>query len=510
MKSSNQWDHIVVGAGAAGSAIAARLSEDRGRNVLLLEAGPDYPDSTKLPKDITNGKRNSMFKHDWGFMHTTNSQQKVPFKLPRGRVVGGSSAVNTCIALRGIPQDYDEWADMGLDEWTWDKCLPAFKKLEADQDFNDEYHNQKGPITIRRHPPEELVPWQAAFLEACDELGYPKCEDHNNPNQTGAGPHAMNKVNGVRFSAAMGYLTPAVRSRANLTIKPDSLAHRVIFYNGQAIGIEVERNGEVQTFFSESIIIACGSIATPGLLLRSGIGAKDDVYRLGVSLVSDVPGVGSRLLDHPGAAFFLAPRPGIARRNDPLIQTLLRYTSEPGAFPNDMQIQPGSCLTLPWGNITAVTMMTCVEKTKGVGKIRWTSAWPHAKPIVESNILDHPEDRRLAVDGLSRAYELTQSKAMRKLAVPVAPMGRILKDKRKLDEWIRTYSDSGYHPCGTVPMGPESDPMAALDQYCRVRGTKGLIVADASIFPTVPSVNIHLPTIMVGERVADFIRSGTI
>ena len=129
MHRKNHWDHIVVGAGAAGCAIAMRLSKERGRSVLLLEAGPDYPDTTKIPKDLKNGKRNSLLKHDWGFTHKTNSMQKVDFMLPRGKVVGGSSAVNTCIALRGIPEDYDEWADLGLKEWSWEKCLPAFKTI---------------------------------------------------------------------------------------------------------------------------------------------------------------------------------------------------------------------------------------------------------------------------------------------------------------------------------------------------------------------------------------------
>ncbi|MEC9466317.1 MAG: GMC family oxidoreductase N-terminal domain-containing protein, partial [Myxococcota bacterium] len=422
--------------------MAARLSEDSARRVLLIEAGPDYPPHIKLPQDLRNGKRNSYLEHDWGFTHTTNTQQKLDFKLPRGKVVGGSSAVNTCIALRGVPEDYNEWADLGLTEWAWDKCLPAFKKLEADQDINDEYHNQHGPLTIRRHPPEELVPWQAAFLEACDELGYPKCSDHNNPTTTGAGPHAMNKVDGVRISAAMAYLTASVRSRPNLTIVPNTLARRVLFYNKQVIGLEVEKGNEVSTFFGEHVVIACGAIASPGLLLRSGIGAQDDVYRLGVPFIVDLPGVGCRLLDHPGAAFFLAPRPGIVNRHDPVIQTLLRYTSTPGGFPNDMQIQPGSCMTLPWLNLPVVSIMTCVEKTIGEGTMHWTSAWAGAKPIIKSNILDHPEDRRLAVEGLMRGYELTQTKAMRKLAVAIWPTPKALTNRSKLDEVIRLVSDS--------------------------------------------------------------------
>ena len=164
--------------------------------------------------------------------------------IPRGRVVGGSSAVNTCIALRGGPQDYDEWADQGLKEWSWAHCLPAFKRLEHDHDFNDEWHGQQGPLPIRRHPPEELTEWQQAFLEACADTGYAACADSNNPTQTGYGPHAMNRINGRRISAAEAWLTPDVRARPGLTIQGHTHVHRVLFDGRTATGVEVTANGE--------------------------------------------------------------------------------------------------------------------------------------------------------------------------------------------------------------------------------------------------------------------------
>ena len=172
---------IIVGAGAAGSVIAARMTENDAREVLLLESGPDYPNPDLLPKDLANGHVNSLVRHDWKLKHQPTTQAFGQFPFPRGRVVGGSSAVNTCIALRGGPQDYDEWADQGLKEWSWAHCLPAFKRLEHDHDFNDEWHGQQGPLPIRRHPPEELTEWQQAFLEACADTGYAACADSNNP-----------------------------------------------------------------------------------------------------------------------------------------------------------------------------------------------------------------------------------------------------------------------------------------------------------------------------------------
>jgi choline dehydrogenase-like flavoprotein len=500
-------DTVVLGAGSAGAVIAARATERSDNEIMLLEAGPDYPERGGLPSDLVDGTRNSMRDHDWGYRHRPVPEQ-VAFDFPRGRVVGGSSAVNTCIALRGQPYDYDEWASLGLPEWSWQHCLPAFKRLERDLDVQNEWHGSDGPVPIRRHQAGELVPWQAAFLEACAELGFPAGYDSNDPTTTGYGPHAMNKVNGERMSAARCYLTPEVRRRPNLRLRPGVLARRVLFEGRRAVGVEVEANGVVERVGARRVIVSAGAINTPGLLLRSGVGPRAEVERLGVDLVADVPAVGARLLDHPGSAIFLVPRWGLSKVGHPIVQTVLRYRSRGSPYPqNDMQLQPGSFLPIPPVPLPLVTLACCVGKPRGHGTIRFLSADPRAKPRIDSNVLGHDEDRARAVDAMQMARAFVHTRAMRDLVTFLWPLDSVLRDRARLTTWIASSSGSGYHPSGTVPMGPDGSPDAATDGRGRVRGVEGLIVADASLMPTIPSSNTNLPTLMIGERFGAWARA---
>lgn len=482
--------------------LARRLSERGDREVVVIEAGPDYAPSA-LPFDLSDGTRNSMRDHDWSYRHKPSLRALVS-PLPRGRVVGGSSAVNTCIALRGQPEDYDEWAAMGLSEWSFDACLPAFRRLERDLDFpGADYHGASGPLPIRRHGRDELVPFQTAFLEACEELGLPPCPDSNRPGEAGFGPHAMNKIAGRRISAAEAYLTPEVRARPNLKIRPDTLVRRVLFRNKRAVGVEMEGKDGVERIEADSVILSGGALNTPGILLRSGVGPDREVRRLAVEPVLDAPAVGRRLLDHPGTGVFVFARRKLRLdRRAPIVQTVLRYSSGLCDHRADVLLQPVSfCMILK--GLPMYALVAQVGKPRGYGVMRYPDADPRSSPSIESHFFEDAQDRAIARDALSRCFEFLRTKALSEMGFPLLPP--FARTSEVLERLVPFFCDSGYHPCGTVPMGTAPGEHAAVDGRGKVFGVEGLHVVDASVMPTVPSSNIHLPTLMIAERMAEWL-----
>ena len=501
------YDVLVVGAGSAGCAIAARVSENPNTTVGLVEAGPDYPDLAQTPDDLVNSHNNSYRDHDWGFTYQPTSSRADRF--PRGRVVGGSSAVNTTIALRGMPEDYDEWADMGNDGWGWADVLPAFNRLERDLDFPDkDYHGDSGPISIRRYPHNELLPQHQAFLATADELGYAYCADANDPGSDGAGPHPMNKLGRLRVSAAVGYLAPA-RIRPNLDILAQKTVRRLLIENRQCVGVEVQnRAGEVSEIRAELVVLSAGALMSPSIMLRSGIGAKTQVEALGVELVCDAPGVGQNLADHPALAVVCDVKDtSLIDFDAPIIQTILRYTADGSDKRNDLQIEQISFAGRPGGPAQFV-IAPVLEYQYGRGQLTLSSAKVDTAPTVENRFCEHVTDRQRLAQCITDTLRFTQvgplAQMISGVSFPDLTRGHSQAD---LEVLCQKFSGSGYHPCGTVKMGPKEDAMAVVDAFGRCHGIDRLVVADASIMPTVPRANTNLTCFMIGEKIGEWLRT---
>ena len=497
------FDLVVIGAGSAGAVIAARASEDPRRSVLLIEAGPDYPNTGETPADLVNSHNNSYTAHDWGFSYQpTTLGASRPF--PRGRVTGGSSAVNTTIALRGMPEDYDGWAAAGNPEWAWEKVLPAFKRLERDLDFGHmEYHGDAGPITIRRYEWDELTRIHQAWLETSDELGFPRCDDANDPEGWGSGPHPMNKIGRLRISTAIGYLS-AARARPNLRIHANTHTHRIVFEGNRAVGVEVERDGEVSVVRGRTIVLSAGALQSPAILMRSGVGPKDELGRHGIALLHDAPSIGTRLSDHPALAVACTVRdPSMLDPDQPIVQTILRYTAPDSDQRNDLQIEAFS-FSPRGGALNAFAVAAVLEQAYGTGTLTLASADPHAAPIVQQQFCEDPRDVRRLTTCFRDAMKFVETGPLAELVEDVVfpSPERELTDEA-IGNLLRKLSASGFHPCATVPMGPDG----AVDQYGRLHGAEGLVVADASIMPTVPRANTNLSSIMIGEMVGEWVRT---
>ena len=503
------YDDIIVGGGSAGAVLAARLSEDPARRVLLLEAGPDYETIEATPFDLRDSTWISVVDHDWGFKADAIKGREI--ELPRGRVMGGCSAVNAAVALRGVPADYDGWASRGNPEWAWSKVLPYFRRLEDDQDHGGELHGKGGPIPVRRWRVSELVPLQRAYLEACQALGFVRVTDHNHPQATGVGPWPMNQRDGLRISTAIAYLL-AARRRPNLTIRANSLVNRVVVERGRAVGVELQTGHGTEMVRARRTTLSAGAIGSPAILLRSGIGPRADVEALGLGTVVDLPGVGANLIDHPIASVVLVPRPDVCERTQPVVQVGVRFTTPGTDDWNDMQLYmisqadltqiPALMALFEAPMVFAVSAV--LQRPRSRGRVSLTSPDPRVQPRIELNYLDDPEDMRRMVEGLRLAWQVAHAPAIIEHAerVPI-----LTEDVVATDEFLQSYLQMAvntlHHPVGTARMGPDGESGAVVDQHGRVHGIEALRVVDASIMPEIPRANTNLTCIMIGERVAD-------
>lgn len=466
-------DVVIAGAGSAGVVLASRLSEDPSRSVLLIEPGPDFgAGNASQPSEILDADDATATPYDWNLDGELGALgRRSP--VYAGRVVGGSSATNNVIALRGQPADYDAWPD----GWSYDQVLPAFRRLERDLDFGSPpWHGDAGPVPVRRYAGPDQTPVHRAFVAAGVALGHHPVADHNRPGAVGAGPLPQNELGMVRQSTALTYLD-AVRDRPNLAIRAGTVVESVIVEDGKAIGVRLT---DCSTASARQVVLAAGAYGSPGILMRSGIGPGDHLRELDIPVYADLPGVGENLHDHPLLPIMFASR---APAQSPKRQVLLTT--------DDLQIFPSGPVD------GRLVLFVALMEPRSRGRVRLSSPNAEEMPDIDVGLLTHPDDLPRLLAGVQVARELAATSPLKEHLAGELPPDRT--DEELVSEQLNVYQ----HPVGTCRMGPAGDPAAVVDSTGRVHGVAGLAVADASIMPTIPRANTNLPAIMIGERLAE-------
>lgn len=522
------FDYIVAGAGSAGCTVAARLVQ-AGRSVLLLEAGP--PDNHPFIHIPGTFIRVHGTRRTW--MYRTDAQAHVNGRevfIPQGRTLGGGSSVNAMIYIRGQQQDYDDWAAAGCTGWSWDDVLPVFLRAEGNRRLGAPLHGTQGPLKVSdgvyRHPLSQ------AFVRAAMESGVPFTDDFNGPRQEGVGYYQTTTDAGRRCSAAVAYLGP-VRGRSNLVVRTGMQVERVLFDGRRAIGVAVRADdGSLHEYrCRKEVVLSAGALATPKILMLSGVGDGVHLREVGIGVRHDLPGVGRNFQDHLAASVYARTRgPVSLLGHDRGVKALghgLQYVAarrglltsnviESGAFvdatgcgrPN-VQFHVVPALTgdvdraPPGGH--GISLNPCALRPRSRGTLRLRSADPQASFSLDAGFLSHEDDLRVMVAGVRLARRIMRARSLARhldgmLMLPDGDEDAI--PQQVYEDYVRTVAKTVFHPVGTCRMGV--DPLAVVSPELRVRGFEGLRVADASVMPRIVSGNTNAPSIMIGERCADF------
>jgi choline dehydrogenase len=527
-----RFDYIIVGAGSAGCVLAARLTEEPGVRVLLVEAGPKDR-SWRIAMPAAVGSLLSSDRFNWNYLSDPEpGLDGRRLTHPRGRVLGGSSSINGMVYIRGHARDYDGWAAAGLRGWSYAAVLPYFKRAEGHLEGKDAYHGEAGPLSVSA-PDLETSPLAAAFVDAAIESGYGFSTDVNGERQEGFGRIDRTTTrNGRRASAARTYLGPALR-RPNLTVATSALARRLLIDRGRAIGVEYSRGSHLECAHADAeIIVAAGAINSPQLLQLSGLGRAADLEALRIPVRRDLPAVGAYLNDHPDIVIqhrcsqpvsiyganrglgkiaaglrWFARLEGLASSNHFEAGGFIR--SRLGVEHPDLQLTFMPLAIKP-GTVEDVGMHSYqvhidLMRPKSLGRVRLRSADPATAPSILFNYLCDPQDRADLRAGVRLTREILAQPALARYRGEEINPGAAVQADEAVDAWVRRNVETCYHPVGTCRMG--TDPKeSVVDDECRVHGVEGMRVVDASVMPAIVSGNTNAPTIMIAEKLSDLIR----